>query len=178
MVLDQLPESLMHGGFIAPTIDYIDQARNSFKHSGGSEMPVLSIVNVTTPGFAPDDHYVIDVLAHNFENTTDADGSNNHSKILATVQAFIKAYPGVESHILHSAYRPMNSHDGYPNFVGTMPLLQLFRIFFRHHAISYDTPQDNLLMAGYGIEACAHAHIHNGGVRVANLLQSLENDGK
>lgn len=180
LVLSELPDGLSDNQMIASSVDYIAQARNDMKKDGGSQLPFMSVVNVTRdhPEFAAQGHHVIELLAHYFEPQTEDDQSMQEAQILVAIQALDKAYPGISDHVVHSALLPVPSQGGQANFTGAMPLLQLFKIFFGHHAIGYDIPYHNLLVAGYGAGACAHYHVYNGGMRVANLLQSLNNDDK
>lgn len=178
VALPRLPDGLAGTRYVAPSVSYVTDARHDLKKDGGSQLPVLSLVNITQscPHFAPDGHIVLDILAHYFDPALDTEELTHEAQILVTLQALDAACPGIADTVIHSAIRPMNSQAGLPGFHASMPLLQLFRIFFGHHAIGYDVPHHNLLIAGYGAEACAHPHIRDGGIRVATLLQSLRND--
>lgn len=180
MVLSQCPDALRNHHIVAPSPHYMTEARTDFKKDGGSQLPMVSIVNVTDAfaGFIPDGQFVFDILAHYFDPSMAENESTREAQILVVIQALDKEFPGIADHIIHSNMRVMNTQGGQANFMGGMPLLQLFKIFFGHHAIGYDAPYHNLLIAGYGAEACAHYHVHKGGVRVASLLQSLKNNDK
>jgi phytoene dehydrogenase-like protein len=180
LALSSLPDGITAYKMIAPTTDYIYQARSDFKKDGGSQLALLSIANVTQDNldFAPEGHYALDILAHYFDPKLSENDDTREVQVLAVIQALDYAFPGIADHIVHSTSCAMNSQGGQANFMGAMPLLQLFKIFFGHHAMGYDVPHHNLLVAGYGAGACAHYHVNNGGMRVATLLQSLKNDGK
>lgn len=174
--LSSLPDGLQDHCIIAPDKEYINTARHDCKHDGGSQFPVMSVINITgqNPHFAPEGHYVLDILSHYFDLSLPGKEDSAEAQILVTIQALDRFFPGIADMIVHSDAAPMNTQAGQPNFSGSMPLLQLFKIFFGHHSIGYDAPYHNLLIAGYGNEACTHYHVNNGGMRVANLLQSLK----
>ena len=180
LALSALPDGLKTHRLIAPSVDYITSARNDFKRDGGSQLPICSSINITknNENFAADGHYVLDVLSHYFDPQLIDNKGARDAQIMTTIQALDKAYPNMSDAIIHSSIRPMNTQAGQANFTGSMALLQLFKIFFGHHAMGYDIPFNNVLVAGYGNDACAHYHVYNGGVRVANLLHSLSNNAK
>ena len=176
--LNALPSDLGAQTILAPSIEYIINARTDYKRDGGSQLPVCSIINITkhNDDAAPNGHYVLDVLSHYFDPQLRNDAGACKAQIMTTIQALAKLYPDIPDSITHSAIRPMNSQAGQANIMGSMALLQLFKVFFGHHAMGYDIPFNNLLVAGYGNEACNHYHVYNGGARVANLLHSLSNN--
>jgi phytoene dehydrogenase-like protein len=178
LAVSALPDTLKTPQIIAPSVDYITSARSDFKRDGGSQLPMCSIINVThnNGNFAPDGHYVLDVLSHYFDPTMADDAGACDAQITTTIQALDTAYPNFSESIIESSVQPMNSQGGQANFTGTMALLQLFKVFFGHHAMGYDIPFQNMLVAGYGNGACAHYHVYNGGARVANLLHSISNN--
>ena len=180
LALSEVPAELQNNHNVAPSVEYITNARSDLKKDGGSQLAMLSIVNVTDDNsdFCPEGQCAIDILAHYFDPALATDAGARDLQILAVIQALDQAYPGISDKIIHSQFRAINSQGGQANFMGAMPLLQLFKIFFGHHAIGYDVPYNNLLIAGYGAGACAHYHVNKGGMRVATLLQSLNNDGK
>jgi hypothetical protein len=179
MAVSAIPDDLQKHKIIAPTVDYIEKARTDFRVDGGSQLPFLSVINVThdRPDFAPDGSHVLDILFHYCDpNLMDDEGAQD-AFIQTTIQALDRAYPNFSDSIIETGFTKPNSQAGMPNFTGAMPLLQLFKIFFGHHAMGYDMPFDNMILAGYGSEACAHYHVQKGGMRVSTLLQSIQNNG-
>lgn len=157
---------------IAPSVEYIQQARSDLKSDGGSQKPVLSIVNVSknTTGLSPAGHIVLSVIAQYFEPNLD----NDDAIIMAVKQSMLENIDGLnDDNIIHASVHKMPSQFGQPTFNTAMPLLQLFRVFAGHHSIAYDMPIENLVVAGYGGGTANHHHTFNGGERVATLLQSL-----
>lgn len=157
---------------IAPSVDYIQQGRIDLKADGGSQDPVISIINVSEDNdiFTPPAHMVLSVIAQYFEPNLD----NDEAMIMAVNHAMVNHIDGLEDdHIIHASVHKMPTQFGQPTFNTAMPLLQLFRVFSGYHAIAYDVPIDNLIVAGYGGGVANHHHTYDGGVRVATLLQSL-----
>jgi len=152
------------------------RAFEDFKADGGSQYPALSIVNVSQShaSLAPEGHNVLDVMAQYFAPDLD----NDEAIIQAIKQSLVKMMPLIEPQIISIHLSPVESQAGQPSFNTAMPFLQLLRIFSGHHALAYDLPFDNAVMAGYGAAACAHPHVMDGGERAATLYQSLQENDK
>ena len=146
------------------------------KADGGSQYPVLSVVNMSkiSSNFAPDGHATLDILAQYF----DSDLDQAEPVLKAVKQALVRAYPTLNEHIVHMSLHRAPSQCGLPTFTGTMPLLPLLRVFGGYHSIAYDCPIVNILIAGYGDGCTAHHHVHDGGVRVASLYDSFKESDK
>lgn len=169
-----LSESLsIPNTIIAPSANYLTQARYDMKKEGGSQYPVLSIIDVTqeSPNFAEDGVCVLDITAQYFEPGLEIE--NAEALKAAVIQALWGVDEIIHDKVIYVDVMAVNSQFGQPTFIGTMPLLQLFKVFSGYHALAYDMPIDNVIFAGYGGGTCAHYHTYNGGARVANLLQSL-----
>ena len=143
------------GGISAPSMQYIKIARHDMKNTGVSSHPMVSIVGN-------------DIIAQYF----DADADDGQI-VSAVRDVIIKNNPDINHGDLNLKLLPMATQFGQPTFVGAMPLLQLIKVISGYHSIGYDLPLRNLLIAGYGQGAASHYHTHEGGIRVANLLQSL-----
>jgi hypothetical protein len=96
----------------------------------------------------------------------------------AVTQSLNKIIPNIKDNIETVTIAPVGSHVGQPNFLSGMPFLQLLKTFSGHHALAYDLPLSNAIMAGYGAGACAHPHVTHGGERTASLYQSLQENDK
>ncbi len=136
------------------------KALTDFKADGGSQYPILSIV---AHGQS------LNILAQYFEPDLD----NDEAISQAVKQSLTKINPSIANMIESMSVTPLPSHVGQPNFLGGMPFLQLLKVFSGHHALAYDIPLSNAVMAGYGTGAGAHPHVINGGERAATLYQSL-----
>lgn len=173
MVLSSLPEGLGDiQSFVAGDEGYVARAKRDMIEDGGSQYPMLSIVNISgrNPSLAANNTAVIDVIAQYFEpDLQDLD----KGPLMAVMQALTKAFPDIESKIIHSEVAVPPTQFGQANFIGSMPLLQLFKVFSGYHTMGYDMPIDNLLVAGYGSGTGGHYHVNDGGERIATLLQSL-----
>lgn len=173
MALSRSPEALDQSHiFLATDEGYIARAKDDMVQDGGSQFPMLSIVNISrkNPSLANDNVVVIDVIAQYFEpGLQDLSGG----PLMAVQQALTKAFPEIEGAILSCEIAVPPTQLGQANFVGAMPLLQLFKVFGGYHSMGYDMPIDNLLVAGYGAGTAGHYHVNDGGERIAKLLQSL-----
>ena len=173
MALSALPDGLDEiQSFVAGDEGYIARAKHDMREDGGSQFPMLSIVNISgkNPALAKDKTAVIDVIAQYFEPGLE---ELDKGPLMAVTQALAKAFPDIESKIIHSEVALPPTQFGQANFIGTMPLLQLFKVFSGYHTMGYDMPIDNLLVAGYGSGTSGHYHVNDGGDRIATLLQSL-----
>ena len=141
-------------------------AYTDFKADGGSQYPVLSIAQVSEATYH--------ILAQYFEPDLDNDDAISQ----AITQSLNTLIPGIKDNIKDITIKPAGSHVGYPSFTGGMPILQMLKIFSGHHALAYDLPLSNAVMAGYGAGACAFPHVAQGGERAATLYQSLQEGGK
>lgn len=175
-------EDMLSGQIIiAPDPSYIADARADMKKDGGSQLPVISMVipSLKSRSLAPDGTHSLSIMAQYFSADLPDDKETNDAIILACIQAIDAYAPGFADTIKHCVMtRGMKfvescSQFGQPHFSGSMPLLQLFKIYFGHHALGYDLPLSNLVMAGYGSEATTKPHILQGGQMAANLLQSI-----
>lgn len=173
MALTEIPEALNHNHvFIATDDAYIAQAKSDMRRDGGSQYPVLSVVNVgrQSPSLKDDGLEVLDVVAQYFEpGLQDLDDG----PLMAVTQALTNAYPEIKANIKHSEIAVPPTQFGQANFIGSMALLHLYKVFSGYHAMGYDVPLDNLLVAGYGSGTAGHYHVNDGGMRIADLLQSL-----
>ena len=147
---------------IAETNQTILSARNDMKKDGGAQKPILSVVNTEMNS--------LDVIAQYFDPAVE---SSDEAKKQAVLNSLKDQDPDIEKSVDRIEIIPMATQFGQPTFVGTMPLLQLFKIFFGHHSLAYDVPIQNLLICGYGDLCSSHHHVHRGGERVSSLLQSL-----
>ena len=172
LVVSELPKSLDDSQhFVAADESYIAQAKNDMRNEGGSQFPMLSFVNVSrkNPSLARDNTSVIDVIAQYFDPELE---DLNDGPVKAVIQAIAKEYPGFVDKIIHTSIATPPTQFGQASFIGTMPLLQLFKVFSGYHSMGYDMPIENLLIAGYGSGTAGHFHVNDGGVRIANHLQS------
>lgn len=173
MALSSIPAGLdKDHTFVAATDGYIAQAKDDMRRDGGSQYPMLSVVNVGRqhPSLVGEGLHVLDVVAQYFEpGLQDLD----EGPLMAVTQALTKAYPEIKDHIHKCEIAIPPTQFGQANFVGAMPLLQLYKVFSGYHAMGYDVPLDNLLVAGYGSGTAGHYHVNDGGLRISNLLQSL-----
>ena len=155
---------------LAPTPDYINEARKDYETEGGAQNPILSIVNVTKhhPELGQGDAHVFDIIAQYFDPHAD-----NHDPILIAVkQAMTNHIDGLnETDIIHISLHPISSQFGQPTFNSAMPLLQLYKVFSGYHAIAYDLPTDNAIIAGYGMGTANHYHTYDGGMRIAGIFE-------
>jgi len=159
--------------YVAPNLDYIAKARQDFQTDGGSQNPILSIINVSEkyPQMGINGQSVLSVIAQYFEHDLD----NDEAILMAVKNALKLQIPDFDiSKIVNASLFPVSSQFGQPTFNSAMPLLQLLKIFSGYHAIAYDFPIENAVVAGYGGGTAAHYHTYDGGERVANLLQSFE----
>lgn len=156
---------------IAPDVDYITQAKSDMKSDGGAQNPVLSIVEVTKnyPELGAGQK-LLTIMAQYFEPNLD----NDDAIIMAVTKVMTAHISGFHAgDVTHASVHPTPTQFGQPTFNTAMPLLQLFKVFSGHHAIAYDIPIDNAVVAGYGMGTANHYHTFDGGARVANLYQSL-----
>lgn len=179
---DDDPQALLAGQIlIAPDPFYIYRARTDMKQDGGAQLPVISMIipSLTHSSLAPEGMYSASIMAQYFAADLPDDTETREAMILACIQAVEALAPGFGESIRHSEVMPprrlaeTHSQFGQPSFSGAMPLLQLFKTYFGHHAIGYDLPYANLVMAGYGSGASARPHILDGGEMAAKLLQSI-----
>jgi hypothetical protein len=161
VALSSMPDQSIVDKLNTITGNDITTARNDLKKEGGAQMPVLSVVAITHNGVD-----MIDILAHYFDPTLE-----DTTPVIDAIKRALGA--DIESLITSITLQPTPSQCGNPNFISTMPLLQLFKIFFGHHSLAYDNPVQNLMICGYGNYAVSHPHVRRGGERVATLLQSL-----
>jgi hypothetical protein len=154
--------SVLSSQVIAPSTNNILSARADMKKDGGAQDPILSIVDMNGT--------ILDVIAQYFDPVVE---SSDDAKKQAITNVLKVTNPDVAQHIDRIDIVPMTTQFGQPTFVGTMPLLQLFKIFFGHHSLAYDIPISNLLVCGYGQLCASHHHVRRGGERVASLLQSF-----
>jgi phytoene dehydrogenase-like protein len=162
---------------IAPNANYVTTALKDMKADGGSQFPILSLVNVSKGSdyLAPEGHTTLDVIAQYFVH----DLEHQDPILKAVNQALVKAYPALEGAIVDMSLSSVATQCGLPTFMGTMPLLPLLKIFGGYHSMAYDCPMDNVLIAGYGEGSVGHHHVHDGGERIAFLYDSFkENDKK
>ena len=163
IILKESVENLNSATIVAPSVNNVISARSDMKKDGGAQSPILSIVPA-------DDNNTLNVVAQYFDPAVESSDAAKKQAIINGIEAF---HPDIQNNIDHIDIIPMATQFGQPSFVGTMPLLQLFKIFFGHHALAYDMPINNLLVCGYGPLCASHHHVHRGGERVASLLQSF-----
>jgi phytoene dehydrogenase-like protein len=154
--------SILPSQIIAPSTADILSARSDMKKDGGAQSPVLSIMGMNETA--------LDIIAQYFDPVVD---SSDDAKTQAITNVLERNAPDIAAKIDSIEIVPMATQFGQPTFLGTMPLLQLFKIFFGHHSLAYDMPISNLLVCGYGQLCASHHHVHRGGARVASLLQSF-----
>lgn len=166
---------------IAPNVNYLTKARTDMHQDGGSQLPVISMIipSLDNPSLAFDNRHSISVMAQYFATDLPNDKETKDAIILACIQSIDEYAPGFAEKIVHcevshgTDLTKTHSQFGQPYFSGNMPLLQLFKTYFGHHALGYDLPVSNMVMAGYGCEASSKPHILHGGQMAANLLQSI-----
>ena len=175
VVLSELPKGInVRHSLVAPSVDYIKNAYIDTKTDGGPQNPVLSVVSYESS----DQGIVLDILAHPFDPHL-KEGNATVQAVTDSVKNGLKQIdPDIEEKITATEILSCPTLCGQPNFTGTMPLLQLLKVFFGHHSLAYDMPITNMIMAGYGAHTVSHSHVVNGGIRAANLYESLSEDGK
>ena len=172
IVLEGVTDSIA-SQMIAPTWDYITTAIDDMKKGGGSQHPILSVVNCSADNatLTKDGHVVLDVVAQYFD--TDVQGDDNHDALAQAVKQVVEQeIPLADGAIKTIKIMKSPTQFGQPNFVGMMPLLQLFKAFSGHHGLAYDFPFENVMLVGYGDGCAPHCHVFDGGARAAALFNS------
>jgi|GEM_PF-7049726 len=108
-------------------------------------------------------------MAQYFEEEVQEEG-NFDAISEAISQAVKQSMPEISDKITYITSEKSPTQLGQPNFIGTKPLLQLFKIFSKHHALGFDLPIANMVFSGYGFGCAGHYHILDGGEKVALLF--------
>lgn len=164
-----LPADIIIPNLIAPTVDYIKEARLDMKSDGGSQHPIISIAStIGHSDLSPEGYVSLHIIAQYFEPDLD----NDDAILMAVTGAMVDHIDGLDDDkIIDATIHPVPTQFGQATFNSTMPLLQLFKVFSGYHAIAYDMPIDNMVVAGYGMGTANHYHTYDGGERVARLLE-------
>lgn len=163
---------------MAPTPDYISEARRDAKAEGGSHRPVISMVipSLASDELAPQGRHVASIIAQYYEPNLPNDADNWGAIAESVYGALETVAPGF-SKLVDTAAVYMG--DNMTRTIGPInreslggghPLTQLFGGLFGHHGLGAGIPYDNLLLCGYGPEASASPHFNRGGETAASMV--------
>ncbi|HEY8963647.1 MAG TPA: NAD(P)/FAD-dependent oxidoreductase [Alphaproteobacteria bacterium] len=172
-------QSFLSGEILmAPSPDYISEARKDAKAEGGSHRPVISMVipSLTSDNLAPQGQHVASIIAQYYEPGLPND-ADNWGAIAGSVYAALETVAPGFSKLINTTAVYMG--DNMTRTIGPInreslggghPLTQLFGGLFGHHGLGASIPYANLIMCGYGPEASASPHFNRGGETAASMI--------